>query len=79
MAYINRPSSDVQSAFVNVAIASRRNRETAGLYDMSGKIVRETRLNVVDIGVSFFIISSGWRELLDCQRLYWHLLLARLT
>ena len=59
MAYFDRLSSNIQIAFVDVAIASRRNRETAGLYDISSKIVRKNRLNVVDIGVSFFLSVLG--------------------
>ena len=79
MAYFDRPSSNVQGAFVDVSVASRRNREAAGLCNMSSEIMREIRLNIVNIGVSFSFVRFGWRELLDCQRLYLHLLLARLT
>ena len=76
MAYFDGASSNVQSASVNVAIASRRNREIAGLCNMSDEIMRKIRLNIVDISVSFFVVCFGWRELLHCQRLYRHLLLA---
>ena len=78
-AYFDRPPSNVQSAYVDVAIASRRNRDTAGLCNKSGEVVRKVRRDVVDIGISFLFVCFGWRELVDCQRLYRHLLLARLS